>query len=487
MQTDLLKDPHYPHYHFATPCGGCHPFDPNGALFWKGRYHLFHIFQDGDEKIHGFGFNSSWAHASSTDLIRWQRHPTALSPGDGDNRIYSGNALIGKDGRPTIVYNGGTGICIATSCDDGLIKWEKHPANPVIPVGADVHVWIENKIYYAILGGGGDPSALRRDNGKGDSAELYMSDNLVDWKSLGPFYKGRREWTEGGEDCACPDFFPLGNRHVLLFMSHQCGTQHYIGRYDGLRFHPEQHGRMNWPGGTVVAPETFLDAKGRRIMWNWACESRNAEAQRKAGWSGVMTLPRILSYDDDFGLRIEPVEEVATLRKNYRIHTGIKLSPGTVLSLSDIQGDCMELAIQTVMPDNEFLSICLFASPDGEEHTTVTLHPKKGTIEIDASASSLTSSTYHPWPHPWSAHHPPGKYASDDMRLQCAPLGNNGRADGRFSIRIFLDRSILEVFVNGRQCVTQRIYPTRGDSKGISLFCGGGQMLVQSIEAWDLD
>ena len=34
-------------------------------------------------------------------------------------------------------------------------------------------------------------------------------------------------------------------------------------------------------------------------------------------------------------------------------------------------------------------------------------------------------------------------------------------------LHIFLYRSVLEVFANGRQCLTQRIYPTRADSLGL--------------------
>ena len=34
-------------------------------------------------------------------------------------------------------------------------------------------------------------------------------------------------------------------------------------------------------------------------------------------------------------------------------------------------------------------------------------------------------------------------------------------------LRIFIDRSVVEVFANGRQCMTQRIYPARRDSLGV--------------------
>ncbi|MEE3279229.1 MAG: hypothetical protein VX211_05555, partial [Pseudomonadota bacterium] len=59
----LLSDRLRPGYHFVMPEGVAIPFDPNGAIYWKGRYHLFYIFQDkrsGQKSDH-------WGHVSSTD------------------------------------------------------------------------------------------------------------------------------------------------------------------------------------------------------------------------------------------------------------------------------------------------------------------------------------------------------------------------------------------------------------------------------------
>jgi hypothetical protein len=53
-------------------------------------------------------------------------------------------------------------------------------------------------------------------------------------------------------------------------------------------------------------------------------------------------------------------------------------------------------------------------------------------------------------------------------------------------LRVFLDRSVLEVFANGRQCLTQRIYPTCADSLGIKLISRSGSVKVKSLDAWDL-
>jgi beta-fructofuranosidase len=53
-------------------------------------------------------------------------------------------------------------------------------------------------------------------------------------------------------------------------------------------------------------------------------------------------------------------------------------------------------------------------------------------------------------------------------------------------LHIFLDRSLLEVFANGRQCLTQRLWPTRPDALGVSLFSRGGPAEVKSLQAWDI-
>ncbi len=92
LREKLLSDAHRPGYHFVTLEGRCSPFDPNGAIFWKGRYHMFYIFQDSR------GHN--WGHASSIDLVHWRHHPTGLVSG-----MFSGNCFINKDGVPTMCYH----------------------------------------------------------------------------------------------------------------------------------------------------------------------------------------------------------------------------------------------------------------------------------------------------------------------------------------------------------------------------------------------
>ena len=121
LREKLLSDPARPGYHFVTPEGSCMPFDPNGAVFWKGRYHLFYIFQD--KRGH------NWGHVSSTDLFHWRHHPTGLVSG-----MFSGNCFINSDGRPTMCYHQvGQGNAMAVALDDDLNEWKKLDSNPITP------------------------------------------------------------------------------------------------------------------------------------------------------------------------------------------------------------------------------------------------------------------------------------------------------------------------------------------------------------------
>ena len=55
------------------------------------------------------------------------------------------------------------------------------------------------------------------------------------------------------------------------------------------------------------------------------------------------------------------------------------------------------------------------------------------------------------------------------------------------SLRCFLDGSVLELYANERHCLTSRVYPTRGDSTGVSVAADSGRATVESLSAWQLE
>jgi len=465
LREKLLSDPHRPRYHFVSPEGKCMPFDSNGAIYWNGRYHLCYIFQD--HRGH------CWGHASSKDLLHWTWHTTALfpAPGDVDRGIFSGNCFLNKDGAATMLYHGvGAGNCIAISSEPELDNWTKLAANPIIPIPKrgseeeklyrswDPHGWLEGDTYYAIFGGA--------------NPTLFKADTLDNWKYVGPFLTKNMPGVDSFEDVSCPDFFKIGDRHMLLCISHPRGCRYYLGKWANERFTPEIHERMNWPGGTCFAPETLLDDKGRRIMWAWVLDRRPSNDY---DWSGTMTLPRVFSLNEDGTLLIEPAEELEQLRTNGKKLTRIKVAEDAQVRLEDIRGDCIEIDMTIKPADAQSFGIKVRCSDDGAEQTVIEYDPAAGHLKIDFGKSSLDEVKYHEFCMKG------GK--NPQVTKQVAPL--RLKKGEKLRLRIFLDRSILEVFANG-QCVTQRIYPTRNDSTGVVLFSKGGAMEVERLDAWQM-
>ena len=487
LRQALAEDPHRPTYHFVPPSGWMN--DINGAIYWKGRYHIF--YQHNPEG--GYWKWMQWGHASSVDLVHWVHHPIALTPDlDGPDRegCFSGGAFLSKEGVPTFIYYGNPdGECLATSQDDLLIDWTKHPRNPVIPQPSppeldygecdfvhDPCAWVDGDTYYAITN-------RRRPEGRGDGAYLFRSGDLEHWDCVGLFYASDRQWTEGEEDCAVPDFFRLGDRHLLLFCSHLQSTQYYLGRLEGELFVPESHARMAWPGGQLGGARTLLDGQGRRIYFDWVREMRGKERERASGWSGVMTVPRILSVAADGSLGIEPAPELEVLRLNARTHHDLRLQADTDLALDDVRGDALELALRIEPGEAQQVGVKVRCAPDGSEQTAVLYDAGANTLSVDFGSSTLDGDICYPY---YRKHEALGQLPEEErfVTSQHAPFE---LAPGEaLELRVFVDRSVLEVFANGRQCVTQRIYPTRADSDGVAVFARGGDATVRSLEAWDM-
>ncbi len=480
LRAQLQADPHRPCWHFVATEGLARPFDPNGAIWWRGRYHLFYIFQRHQESEPRVAH--CWGHASSADLLHWVIHPTALEPGEGDAGIFSGNAFVNRDGVPTILYHGvGAGNCLAVAADDELLRWRKLPTNPVVPNPApgspeaalyaswDPHGWVEGGVYHGCFGGFGTVRATH-----------FTGDELAGWQYDGPFIDGADRWLDADEDVSCPDFFALGDRHALIFISHVRGAQWFIGDWSGHVFRPERHGRLNWPGGGYFAPESLLDGRGRRLLWAWVLDPRPLEVQTAAGWSGMMGLPRVLSLGDDGDLHIAPAEELTQLRGEVTAYSGPPVH-GECL-WSEAAGDSLELAVEWQPADTGRYGVIVRRSPDGAEQTRIEYDAPAGQLRVDFSRASLDASLVY---RTWAVTRPADEAdAERTVTEQVAPLR---LAPGEpLRLRVFLDRCLLEVFANDRQCLTQCLYPTRADSTGVALFREGGPLSVTRAEAWPL-
>jgi beta-fructofuranosidase len=259
---------------------------------------------------------------------------------------------------------------------------------------------------------------------------------------------------------------------MLLFFSHKRCAQYYVGEYDseGHRFTPDYHGRMNYGPfcvGSLHAPSATVDEDGRFLaIFNVK------EGKPSREWSDIMSLPRHLFLREDNSLRIEPVEEIKHLRGPQSTVEPADIPANSEVLLPGVQGNTIE--IETVLEPGSARQVGLdvLRSPDAEEYTRISLfkdnhrHFQTSSLQIDVTSSSLRH----------------------DVFARTAETGPLTLEEGeRLRLRIFVDRSIVEVFANGRQCLTVRVYPEREDSRGVALFARGSSARLVSLKAWQME
>ncbi len=446
----LLADPHRPGYHFVIPEGFGMPFDPNGAIYWKGRYHLFYIWQKGGHH---------WGHVSSTDLLHWRHHPTGLYGG-----MYSGNAFLNKEGTPTMCYHDearkNNGMALAL--DDELNTWGKQESliTPKTVEGDKHHGkyrswdpfgWIEDDTHYAIFGGK-RPGIAKSKTLDGE------------WEYVGDLMANAVEGVDINEDVSCADLFKIGDKRMLLCISHRLGARYYFGQWKNEQFHPTFHQQMSWVDNEFFAPETLIDDRGRRIMWAWLLNWPNKKTQAEIGWAGTMSLPRVLTLAKDGSLLMNPPEELELLRYNPTELNDLSVKADSELKLEGIAGNSIELEIEIIPGKGATqygVKVC--ESLDGTEQTLVYYDAAEKKLKVDTVKSG-----------------PKGK--------KLVEAGPFELADGEaLKLRIFIDKSVIEVFANdGRQAITRRIYPSAGNAGQVSLFSNGGPATTKAVKAWQI-
>jgi beta-fructofuranosidase len=451
---ELAADHHRPVYHFLPPANWMN--DPNGPIYWKGRYHMFYQYNPNG----AYWGTIHWGHAVSYDMVHWRHHGVALAPQPGScdkNGVFSGCCVV-NNGVPTIFYTGTDPEvqCAATSQSDDLRSWRRPAQNPLIahpPEGLDVTgfrdpcVWEESGAWYMALGSG------IRD--KGGCVLLYRSPDLLDWTYMQPLAQGKmdvnlkgRGPVTSGEMWECPSFFPLGDKHVLL-VSTRGTTPWYVGTYRPGDFTPETEGRVDT--GDYYASITQLDSHGRRVVWGWIQEHRSGEAQRMAGWSGVLSLPRVLTLREDRTLGIAPAPQIRSLFGAPQNYVNLFIPEGSETLIPGAEGDAIRIRADIDTDDADECGLLVLCANDLSEHTPVVYNEKFKRLSI--------------------GHHPSAEQ-NGNFELKRGEL---------LRLEIYVDGSVIEAFANGRVCVTGRSYTSRADSIGVGMTARGGTAKIKSM------
>ncbi len=417
-------------YHLAHPGPGeAMPGDPNCAFFYEGKYHLHYIYKH----RHGFAF----AHVSSEDMVHWKWHPTSLVKPNTGHGMFSGTGFFTKEGKPAIIYHGqgADRNYISFALDNNLDVWsEPFPVLPKTSSGQDVEMrhwdpdcWLNGDYYYAISGGA-PPSLLK-------------SFDLKNWSSLGLLLHDDMPdlGVSKNEDISCANMFRIGNKWMLLCISHSLGCRYYLGDFEDEKFLPDFHAMMNWNGWDFFAPESLLTPDGRRVMWAW-CLLDGAQ-------SGIQSLPRELSLPEDGVLRIKPLKELEKLRYDEQFVNDILVRSGTNYLLKS-RGDVLEMMVSFDSKHATEYGMIVFADSAGQG-LKIHLRPEENLLVI-------------------------GDKNIPFMQEQSEKV----------QMRVFLDHGMVEVFVNDKQAANYMQAHAESDIN-IQLFSQGSDVRA-NVSTWKM-
>jgi len=310
--------------------------DPNGMVYYKGKYHLF--FQHSPNS--SVWSDISWGHATSNDLVHWERKPIAIYP-DSLGLIFSGSAVVDKYNSSGLGKNGITPLVamytshdmkkekagvidvesqsIAYSLDEGE-TWIKYQSNPVLknPGIRDFRdpkiIWHEQTKNWVV-------SIAAH-----DQISFYASSDLKNWEKLSDFGK-----TVGSHDGVweCPDLFPIeyeGKTFWVLIVNINPGgpnggsaTQYFVGDFNGKEFKCDfkQTKWMDY-GPDEYAGVTWSNTGKRKIFIGWMSNWQYANIVPTEKFRNAFTIPRELGLkkiNDEYYVTSTPVSELKKMEK----------------------------------------------------------------------------------------------------------------------------------------------------------------------------
>jgi sucrose-6-phosphate hydrolase SacC (GH32 family) len=487
---DFAEDLHKPQYHLTPP--GHWMNEPHAPFYFKGKYHLFYQCNPQGP----YWGNIHWGHWVSDDLLHWKDLPHALFPEKNQvdpDGTWSGNAHYDQDGLPVLFFTAGNQqylpnqmVALARSryTKDGdleLKQWEKH-STPVIfqPEGSDLDddgfrdpfIWKEGDTWFQLVGSG--------INGKGGTALLFESNNLLDWEYRGFLYVSDFEKHPYlGRVWELPILLPLGEnskgeeKHLFIISPVGEGADvevfYWVGTWDKSagRFIPDYEepklfdlGDFHFTGpSAMVDPET-----GKLILFTIAQGERPPEYEYAAGWAHNGGLPVEIFLGKDDQMRIKPIDQVKKLRKKKLLDLKeVRLGEANA-QLKGISGDMLNISLTFKEANEGKYGLFIRQSNDHSEETLFYYDSTEEGFYVDRTKTTL-----------------------DKKERVSGIQGGEVLLGGQpLQLQVFLDKSMVEAYVNEFISLTTRVYPTKEDAKGLSLF-GDDHLVIESLQVWSMN
>lgn len=491
-------DQHRPQYHAIPPQNWMN--EAHAPIYYNGKYHLF--YQHNPQGP--FWHQIHWGHWVSDDMVHWENVRPALAPEAGTldpDGVWSGSATYDRQGNPVLFYTAGNDAespnqrtAIATPADLSdpyLQEWVKHPAPVTEQNGIGIHnefrdpfVWYDEEVdkwYQLVTSGLPDMSS--------GTALVYVSDDMYNWEYKGPLYvSDRSQYPELGTVWELPVLLPLGTdssgnaKHIFIINPHEKPEHvppandvhrevevfYWIGTWDrdNFRFIPDQDAptKMDVGKGYLTAESGLVTPDGRTVVFSMVQNVRTPQAEYEAGWAHNLALPVSLSLDEQDELRIEPIEELQSLRGNKLVDFTNQSIDSANSLIKDVQGDMLEIIVEIDPGEAQQFGLKVRRSANGQEETLLYYDKADDSFKVDRTKSSI----------------------DPDVRVDGIQGGYVDLDGESLKLHIYLDRSVVEAFANYKKKLTTRVYVGRYDSLGLQIWADDN-VTVKSMEVWEMN
>ncbi len=456
LDIDYSDDTNRPTYHAVPEYGWAN--ESYGLMYLQNKYHMF--FQKNNVFL-GIS-QQNWGHFTSSDLLNWEEQNAVLWPDEGWDQagIWSGCSIILNDGTPAVVYTGvdgnKAGIGTATSTDN-YQTLHKDSYNPVISQAPpnvnmdfrDPYVWKKDGSYHMIIGSGITST--------GGNVVYYKSSDFKTWNYEGIAFQGQKSKDEG-QFWEMPVLyeFPNGKEMLLVQKTPDATpaiTTYWIGQFENGVFTPdfEQAKKLEVVNG-FLSPTVTADAQGRISAIGIIPDEVDAAFQMEQGWANLFSVPQVWELDETNTIIIKPHPNLEKIRGTESTFNNLTLESGGSDYLENYTGRHFELKATINTGDVSQVGFIFGKSPGNQEEYKVYYDFSTQQWVVDASRSSLSS------------------LVRKDIRK-----GNYSIVKGStVNVDVFVDGSVLEVFIDNKAHFTGRFFPTLADANGVDLFVTGG-------------
>ena len=507
-------DYYRPSYHFTPAYGWMN--DPNGMVYKDGEYHLYYQYNPYGSK---WG-NMHWGHAVSRDLIHWQHLDPAIAR-DTLGHIFSGSSVVdihntagyGKNAIIALYTSAsdknGQIQCMAYSTDNGR-TFTKYESNPVLTPFDGLRDFRDPKVFWYEKG-----KCWYMIVSADKETRFYKSKNLKKWEYVSAFGNGM-----GQQPCQyeCPDFFQLpvngdpNNMKWVMIMNINPGclfggsaTEYFVGDFDGKNFTCADAHEAKWMdyGKDHYATVTFSNTGNRVLAMTWMSNWQYADLtpfKQNRGANGLPRELKLFELDNKYYIQEGVAPEVMALRKETKElgNLTIEKEKGLAGIASGMNG-AFEIEADVTADANGIAGIEIYNNK--QERTLVYIDMKNRRIVTDRTESGLTDFGKYSEPHhiekKWDKQRKeqsllPARmvnainYKNNFALATWAPLNLCGKDKKTFHVDIFVDKSSIELFVDGgRIAMTNLVFPI-APYENVKFYSQTGKSEFQNVKVHKL-